>query len=85
MDTVAFIQARITATKTSIVAYEEAELALATGAIQEYMIDTGQTRQRVTKLNLKDLTAAIDALYNRCTMLEVRLNGTGVIIGKPGW
>lgn len=80
-----FIQARIDATKLLIVAYEDAALSIASGAIEEYMIDTGQTRQRVTKLNIQHLHALIDGLYNRCVMLETRLNGGGTIIGKPGW
>lgn len=81
----AFIQDRITATKAQIVAYEDATLALAQDGIQSYKLDTGQTIQNVTKLDLKDLNATIDSLYNRCATLEARLNGTGTKIGTPGW
>ena len=80
-----FIQARIDATKLQIVAYEDAALAIGTGAIESYILDTGQSRQNVTKLNIHLLHQAIESLYNRCTMLEIRLNGGGTIIGKPGW
>ena len=85
MDTTAFIQARIDATKLQIVEHEDAALAIAAGTMESYDIDTGQTRQRVTKLNLHLLQDIIDALYNRCVTLEIRLNGGGTIIGKPGW
>ena len=80
-----FIQARIDATKLQIVAFEDAAFAIGTGTIESYIMDTGQTRQNVTKLNLHLLSKAIDGLYNRCATLEARLNGSGVIIGKPGW
>ena len=79
-----FLRARITATETAIVAYEAALLALANGA-QDYMLDTGQTRQRVTKLDLKNLNAVLDSLMNRLVVLEARLNGNGTSIGRPAW
>lgn len=84
MDT-AFIQARIDATKLQIVAYEEAILAISTGAVESYIFDTGQTRTHVTKLNLHLLRLGLEGLYNSCTILEIRLNGGGAVIGKPGW
>jgi len=80
----AFIQARIDATKLQIVAYEDALTALAAGA-QSYTLDTGQSRQTVTKFDLSDLNAVIDSLYNRCATLEARLNGSGTIMGVPEW
>jgi hypothetical protein len=79
-----FIQGRIDATKLQIVAYEDAVLALADGGIESYTLDTGQSRQMVTKLNLKVLTTAIDSLYNRLATLTARLSG-GATIGVPGW
>ena len=80
-----FIQARIDATKLQIVAYEDAALALGTGGVQSYELDTGQSRQRVTKTDLPDIQKTIDGLYNRCATLEARLNGSGVIAGLPAW
>lgn len=85
MNNTIFIQERIDATKLQIVAHENAALAIAEGTMEGYDFDSGQTRQRVTKLNLHLLQSVIDSLYNRLTMLEVRLNGGGTIIGKPGW
>jgi len=80
-----FIQARIDATKLQIVAYEDAALALGTGGVQSYQLDTGQTDQRVTKLDLGMIQKTIDSLYNRCATLEARLNGSGTVTVKPIW
>jgi len=77
-----FIQARITATKVLIVAYEDALTALA-GGVQSYTLDTGQTRQTVTKLDVTQLNKIVGSLYNRCATLEARLNGSGVLIARP--
>jgi len=79
-----FIQGRIDATKLQIIAYEDAALALA-GGVQSYTLDTGQSRQTVTKLDLIDIQTTIESLYNRCATLEARLNGSGVLIARPAW
>ena len=80
----AFIQARIDSTKAQIIAYEDAATALASG-VQSYSLDTGQTRQTVTKLDLSALQRSLDALYNRCATLEARLNGSGTVTTRPAW
>jgi hypothetical protein len=80
-----FIQARITAIQTQIIAYEAATLALANDGIQSYDLDTGQTRQKVTKLDLQWIQSILNSLYNQLTIWELRLNGGGTIIGKPQW
>ena len=79
-----FIQGRIDATKLQIVAYEDAALALA-GGVQSYTLDTGQSRQQVTKLDLADIQKTIESLYNRCATLEARLNGSGTLTVVPSW
>jgi hypothetical protein len=81
----AFIQARIDATKLLIVAYEDAVLALVTGGVQSYQLDTGQTNQTVTKINVPAMNRQIDGLYNRCATLEARLNGSGTVTARPAW
>ena len=81
----AFLQDRITATKAQIVAYEDAALALGTGGVQSYTLDTGQSRQTVTKLDLEWMQKALDSLYNRCATLEARLNGSGTVTARPAW
>jgi len=80
-----FIQARIDALKLQIVAYENAILALGNDGIQSYDLDTGQTRQKVSKLDLNQLTLTLNSLYNLYRIWEIRLNGGGAIIGKPQW
>lgn len=80
-----FLQERITATKATIVAYEAAVDALASGQVQAYTLDTGQTRQTATKLDLVGLQKTLDALYNRLCVFEARLAGNGVSIGRPVW
>ena len=79
-----FLRARIVATETAIIAYEAALLALANGA-QAYTLDTGQTRQQVTKLDLKNLNDVLDSLVNRLENYNQRLNANGNSIGRPGW
>lgn len=81
----AFIQERITATKALIVAYEDALLAITTGGVESYTLDTGQSRQTVTKLSIDWLNKSIDSLYNRCTTLQARLDGSGSTTMRPAW
>lgn len=82
MDT-QFLEERITATKTLIVAYETAIEAFATGgAIQSYRLDTGQTVQNVTRADLKQLQETLDTLYNRLATFEARLNGAARIVTR---
>lgn len=70
----AWLIARIEATQAAIVAYEAAILALATGA-QSYSLDTGQTRQTVTKANMSEMRNMLLILENRLATLEARLEG----------
>ncbi len=80
----AFIQGRIDATKAQIIAYEDAALALGNGNVESYTLDTGQTRQTVTRLDLDKIQKTIDMLMNRCVTLEARLNGGGTLV-RPAW
>ena len=69
-----------------ITAYNDAILALTgAGAIETYDLDTGQTRQRVTRSNLKELNDTLDGLYNRYTTMCARQTGSGVVIARPAW
>jgi hypothetical protein len=80
-----FLQGRITATQNQIIAYEAAIDALVAGGAQNYMLDTGQSRQSVTKLDLATLQKNLDAMYNRLVTLEARLNGSGTVTTRPAW
>lgn len=82
-DDAAFLDARIARTEEMIVAYEDAILALAGGA-QSYTLDTGQTRQTVTRAQLMDLRATLSNLENRRETLKARRFG-GSIHVRPGF
>lgn len=79
-----FLKARIAATEAMILVYEDAMLALGSGAIQSYTLDTGQNRQTVTKSNLTEMRNVVDSLYSRLAMLEKRCFGS-VLTVAPAW
>jgi len=89
MADVAWIQDRIAATKTIIVAYEGAILALAQGA-QSYKLNTGQTDQWVSKANLAEMTSTLKTMR---TLLAEQQNELAAAQGAqatafrviPGW
>ena len=78
-----WLEARIAKTKTLIEAYEDAITTLSTGGVQMYSLDTGQTRQMVSRAQLSQLKNTLAMLENRLATLEARLNGaaTRVIPG----
>lgn len=78
-----FLQERIAKTKALIVVYEDALTAIVTNGVQSYDLDTGQSVQRVTKINVKGLNEQLDSLYNRLATQETRLNGSRVTIVRP--
>jgi hypothetical protein len=80
-----FLRERITATKSQITALENAATDLSSGAIVSYTMDTGQSRQVVTKASLSTINNVINSLYNRLATLEARLTGNGTVIGRPAW
>jgi hypothetical protein len=75
---------RIAAKKALILAYESALTSLAGGA-QTYSIDTGQTRQTVSKANLTEIRNVIAQLESDLSTLQMRLNGCGRFQARPGW
>lgn len=81
----AYLSARIAATEAAIEQYENAELALTTGGVQSYTIDTGQSRQTVTRADLTQIRTGVDGLYNRRATLIARRDGCGVTHMRPGW
>ena len=78
-----WLEARIARTKELIVAYEDAIGALASGAVS-YQLDTGQTRQIVTRAQLGELRLMLDNLENRLATQCARLNGAS-FYGRPGF
>jgi hypothetical protein len=53
--------------------YEVALSALLTGTHQSYEIDTGQSRQRVTRLDIDDLQKTLQNMRTRLAELELFL------------
>jgi len=79
-----FWEEQLAAAKAAVAAYNAAILALATNAIQSYTLETGQTRQVVTKANLTELRNVRSALLNEVASLEARLCGAGTHV-IPGF
>lgn len=79
-----WLNSRIAATKAQIEALDDAILALSSGGIQSYSMDTGQTKETVTKKDLVRLQSAIDALYSRLAALCAQRDGAGVVV-RPAW
>jgi hypothetical protein len=75
-----WIQSRIDSTKAAIESIEDAILSLSTGNLQSYTIDTGQTRQTVTKKDISRLNVELDKLYSRMDYLDTKLNGSGTTL-----
>ena len=83
-DDTAFWEARLAAKKAAIVAYEAAITAVAGGA-QSYSLDTGQTRQVVTKANITEMRNMVAQLESDISTLQQRLYGCGRTYVRPGW
>ncbi len=82
-DSITFLEERINVTKTLIAAYEDAALAINNG-VRSYTLDTGQTKEIVTKADEKRLNETLDGLYNRLATQCARLDG-GDTLGVPVW
>lgn len=76
-----FLLARIEATEQLITAYEDAILKLTSDGVQQYSIDTGQSRQTVTRADLSHLQSQVGGLYNRLATLHARLNSASHYAG----
>jgi hypothetical protein len=74
---------RINATRALIIIYEGALDAFAMGA-QTYSIDTGQTRQTVSKQQLGSVQLTLTRLEARLAAYQQRLCGT-VSYMRPAW
>lgn len=83
-DDEAFIRADLAAIEAQIIAYRAAMANIASGAIQSYELSTGQTTQRVTKVNMFLLQGAIDRLWNDRQTKRALLNGGSTHV-VPSW
>lgn len=80
-----WIERRIEQTRAMIEQYEDALLKLSGDGVMSYTLDTGQTRQVVTKQNLTEIRNALASAENRLRMLQNDLNCGGAFTAKPGW
>lgn len=81
-----YLDARIAAVKASIDALEVLQLELMTsGGIVTYTLDTGQSRQVVTKMDAVRAGKYLDELYNRLAMLCARKTGGNTMTARPVW
>ncbi len=76
-----FIQAQIDATQTAILAILAAITAISSGA-QTFSLDTGQTRQVVTKADIASLRLSLNSMRNDLRMLGYQLNGGASHYGR---
>lgn len=74
---------QITNVQARIVALQAAALGIESGAIESYTLDTGLTRQTVTKANIGMLERALSSQLNMLATLEARCNGSGVVNVRP--
>jgi hypothetical protein len=74
---------RIAATKALIIKYEEALDAFALGA-QSYSLDTGQTRQVVTRSQLGSIQLTLSRLESRLSTYQMRM-GCARLVVRPHW
>ena len=74
---------QLAAAKAQVIALQTAIDALTIGGMQMYQLDTGQTRQMVTKLNLTSLNNVLQSTLNRVATLQARLYGCGTIHVVP--
>lgn len=79
-----YLADEITATKALIAALRAAITALATGGVQSYSLDTGQTRQVVTRSNLSEMRLSLKEAQSYLSTLLAR-GGCGRFNVRPGW
>lgn len=78
-----FLINQITVIEAQILEYQAAITAVTTGGMEQYTIDTGQTRMTVTSLNVGDLQDDVDGLLSRREILKAQCEGGGAVQGVP--
>ena len=83
---VAFLTERLIVARTQLTAVDIAITKVIAGGTS-YSLDSGQTRQMVTRSSLKDLTALQEKLVSDVQKLVEQLNGGGsrCVIARPGF
>jgi hypothetical protein len=76
---------QIAETKAIIKLYNAAIKSIVTDGMQTYTLDSGQTRQVVTKLTLSTLRTSRQGFTNELCTLQARRNGSGSMTGRAAW
>lgn len=84
-DDVAWIKEHIAWLREAITAYRAAYLALSSGAVLSYSLDTGQTKQTVTKQQLPTVKNALDGLISDLHYWNNQLGGCATVYVRPAW
>lgn len=79
-----FWSERLAIAKQQLTALDAAITALESGA-QSYTLDTGQSRQTVTRHQIGDLYRRQERLLEQIANLEVRCGGGGAFVARPGF
>lgn len=82
-DDVAFIEEQITAIKEAIRKINADLLTAST--VQSYTLDTGQTKQTVTRQQIASLRATRDGLLNELRYWNNQLGGCSTVYVRPAW
>ncbi len=80
-----FLMQQLTSLENQLSAINEAIVAIGTGKVQEYTLDTGQTKETVKRIDLDKLTAMFDSRLNQYTVLCARLNYEAAFTGVPDY
>lgn len=82
-----FYEQQLAWKQQALAALQAAHLALTTGGVQSYTLNTGQTVQTVTRMNLPSLLEQIAMLERQVLDLMTKLGETDgrVVIAKPGF
>lgn len=75
---------QLTEAKAQLTALNAAILFLYANPHESYTLDTGQSSQRVSRPNLKELQNQKRGLQNEIAELDARCNGASQQI-RPGW
>lgn len=79
----AWWKARLANLEAVIEHYETAILAFDDPTMLSYDLDTGQSRHRVTRQNLDDMTQALMKFYEQYSRIELRVCGGGSVVLRP--
>lgn len=80
-----FLKQRIKKAKEQILLLDDAITMIITGAVESYTLDTGETRQTVTRANLATYQRQLMEMENRLATLQQRLDGRNTTNMGAAW